>query len=137
MAQFVGGELGEYLLAEGHTNDWITCGFVIILVNLDTVIRFKTLTCYNASVAGAFRFQRGKFAAAPGFHYLVAIAGICFSPVSHECSDIFSFVNFIWREYLLNRLNEFPLSVQAEFDYFRDVILRQQQVLEIGVAFIQ
>ncbi|WP_423250714.1 hypothetical protein [Enterobacter asburiae] len=46
-------------------------------------------------------------------------------------------MRFIWREDLLYRLNQFPLSVQAEFGNFRDVVLRQQQVLEISVAFIQ
>ncbi|SAD85963.1 Uncharacterised protein [Enterobacter cloacae] len=44
---------------------------------------------------------------------------------------------FIWREYLLNRLDQFPFSAQAEFGNFRGVILRQEQILEIGFAFIQ
>ena len=108
-----------------------------VLVGLDAVLNSEILTRCNVSTAAGFSFEQLQLTTAPVFYQLIAVTGIRVHPVRHECSDQSWFVLFIWCENVLNRLNHFPLSVQAEFGSLGYIVLCHKHALEICIAFIQ
>ena len=108
-----------------------------VLVDLDAVISSAILTRCNVGTAGGFSFEHLQLTAAPVFYQLVTVAGIRVHPVRHKCSDHPELVLFILYKDVFNRLNHFPLSIQAELANFRNIIFSQQQVLVIDIAFVQ